>query len=122
MRAVIQRVSKASVSIDGKVKSKIKSGWVVLLGIEPDDTSEDQEWLAGKIIRLRIFNDENGVMNSSVMDVDGNVIPIRDPDGPYGGQFRFSIGDESGIVNITTYENGSGAPCGDLVDEQVVIP
>lgn len=76
MRAVIQRVSHASVSINGEIKSSIRNGLVVLLGIEPDDTSEDQEWLAGKIIRLRIFNDEKGIMNRSVLDVDGNVIVV----------------------------------------------
>ncbi len=69
MRAVIQRVSKASVTIDGKIHSQINEGLLVLLGIEDADTDADIEWLSGKIINLRIFNDENGVMNVSVKDI-----------------------------------------------------
>lgn len=76
MRTVIQRASKASVSIDGKVKSSIKNGLLVLLGIEPEDTIEDLEWLASKIARLRIFNDANRVMNLSVVDIDGDILVI----------------------------------------------
>jgi D-tyrosyl-tRNA(Tyr) deacylase len=76
MRAVIQRVSKASVTIDKKVKSAIEDGLLILLGIEDADTNEDIEWLCGKITRLRIFDDENGVMNKSVVDVDGNILVV----------------------------------------------
>jgi D-tyrosyl-tRNA(Tyr) deacylase len=76
MRVVIQRVSNASVTIDGMVKSKIGKGLLILLGIENEDTQEDIDWLAGKISRLRIFDDESGVMNLSVMDIDGEVIVV----------------------------------------------
>ena len=74
MRAVIQRVNKASVTIDNKIYSQINSGLLVLLGIEDADTAEDIEWLSGKIVNLRIFNDENGVMNVSVKDIDGELL------------------------------------------------
>ncbi|MGS2763584.1 D-aminoacyl-tRNA deacylase [Sinomicrobium sp. M5D2P9] len=76
MRAVIQRVNEASVSIDSKVKSSIRSGLLILLGIENADTTEDIIWLSGKIANLRIFNDENGVMNRSVLETDGDVIVV----------------------------------------------
>ena len=76
MRAVIQRVSKASVTIDGKVNAQIGNGLLVLLGIEDADTVEDIEWLSGKIVNLRIFDDETGVMNESVMDKKGDIILV----------------------------------------------
>ena len=76
MRAVIQRVSEASVKIEGILKGKINSGLLVLLGIEELDNAEDIEWLSGKICRLRIFSDENGVMNLSVQEVNGEVLLI----------------------------------------------
>ncbi len=76
MRVVIQRVSNASVTIDGTVKSKIGKGLLILLGIENADTQEDIDWLAGKISRLRIFDDESGIMNLSVMDIDGEVLVV----------------------------------------------
>ncbi len=76
MRAVIQRVKSASVTIEGKVRSSIGQGLMVLLGIEEADNMEDIKWLAGKISRLRIFEDENMVMNRSVMDVDGQVMVV----------------------------------------------
>ena len=76
MRALIQRVSQASVTIDGKIKSEIGKGLLIFLGIEEQDTHEDIDWLAGKISRLRIFPDEQEVMNRSVMDVDGNLLLI----------------------------------------------
>ncbi|MEI2738863.1 MAG: D-aminoacyl-tRNA deacylase [Chitinophagaceae bacterium] len=76
MRAVIQRVSKASVTIDGKIHSKIGMGLLVLLGIEDADTAEDIEWLSGKIVNLRIFDDGNGVMNESVIDKNGDIILV----------------------------------------------
>ena len=76
MRAVIQRVSKASVSVEGEVRAVIGNGVLVLLGIEEADAEQDIEWLAGKITRLRIFDDDEGVMNLSVKDVDGEVIVV----------------------------------------------
>lgn len=76
MRAVIQRVSKASVTIDGKIHSQIGHGLLVLLGIEDADTVEDIEWLSGKIVNLRIFDDTGGVMNESVIDKKGDILLI----------------------------------------------
>ena len=76
MRAVIQRVSKVSVTINNKIHSQINNGLLVLLGIEDADTVEDIEWLSGKIINLRIFNDENGVMNVSVKDINGDILVV----------------------------------------------
>jgi D-aminoacyl-tRNA deacylase len=76
MRVVIQRVSDASVTIDGKIKSAIGFGLLVLLGIEDADTTEDVEWLSGKIVNLRIFNDANGIMNLSLKDTNGEVILV----------------------------------------------
>lgn len=76
MRVVIQRVSEASVSIDSKVISKIKKGVLILLGIEEADSREDIEWLCGKIARLRIFDDEAGIMNLSVMDIKGEILVV----------------------------------------------
>ena len=76
MRAVIQRVTKASVTIDAKIHSAINNGLLVLLGIEDADTAEDIEWLSGKIINLRIFNDENGIMNVSVKDSNGDILVV----------------------------------------------
>lgn len=76
MKAVIQRVSSASVTIDGKIKSSINNGLLILLGIEEKDHKEDIEWLSGKITRLRIFSDDKGAMNLSVADVDGDVLII----------------------------------------------
>lgn len=76
MRAVIQRVTKASVTIEGKIHSSIGTGLLVFLGIEDADADEDIEWLSQKIVNLRIFNDENGVMNISVKDVMGEILVI----------------------------------------------
>lgn len=76
MRIVIQRVSHASVTINGTTKSKIDKGYLILLGIEEADSSEDIDWLCHKIVGLRVFEDENGVMNRSIMDVDGNIIVV----------------------------------------------
>lgn len=76
MRAVVQRVSEAAVRIDGKVRAAIGTGVVVLVGIEEADTGEDVEWLAGKIARLRIFNDDSGVMNRSVQEAGGEILAI----------------------------------------------
>lgn len=76
MRAVIQRVSRASVTIEGNVHSRIGMGLLVLAGIEDADTGEDIEWLSGKIVNLRIFDDANGVMNESVKDKGGDIIVV----------------------------------------------
>lgn len=76
MRAVIQRVLRASVSIKKTIKSEIGTGLLVLLGIEEADTHDDVGWLAGKISRLRIFDDEQGIMNKSIMEVNGEVLII----------------------------------------------
>ena len=76
MRILIQRVNEASVEIDNEIKSSIEVGLLVLLGIEETDTEADSEWLAGKVIGLRIFDDENGVMNRSVTDVHGDVLVV----------------------------------------------
>jgi D-tyrosyl-tRNA(Tyr) deacylase len=76
MRAVIQRVSKASVTIDNQLKSSIGKGLLVLLGICEEDSEEDVNWLVHKLIGLRIFDDDNGVMNRSVSDVDGEVLVV----------------------------------------------
>ncbi len=76
MRAVIQRVSSASVSIDGAVKSAIGPGLLVLLGVGHEDGQEDLDWLVKKIAGLRIFNDEEGVMNRSVVDVKGEALVV----------------------------------------------
>ena len=76
MRAVIQRVSKASVAVDKNITGKIQTGLLVLLGIEDADTDEDIQWLSAKIVNLRIFNDENGVMNKSVTEVGGDVLLV----------------------------------------------
>ena len=76
MRAVIQRVAEAKVTIAGSVKGAIDPGLVVLLGVEDADTAEDIEWLSGKIVRLRIFNDDSGVMNLSVQEAGGDILLI----------------------------------------------
>ena len=76
MRTVIQRVSRASVTIGGACKSAIGEGFLILVGIEEADTQEDADWLCKKIIGLRVFDDENGVMNKSVLDVDGELLVV----------------------------------------------
>ncbi|MBQ1610329.1 MAG: D-tyrosyl-tRNA(Tyr) deacylase, partial [Muribaculaceae bacterium] len=76
MRIVIQRVKNASVTIDNKLHSAIGQGLLILVGITQDDTEADVKWLAQKTVNLRIFDDENGVMNRSVMDVAGEVLAV----------------------------------------------
>lgn len=88
MRVVLQRVSEASVTIDGKVNAEIKKGLLVLLGIEHEDSEEDIEWLCGKIAKMRIFNDDNGVMNESLLQVKGDVIVVS--------QFTLHAGTKKG--------------------------
>ena len=76
MKIVLQRVSEASVTVDGEKTADIKKGLLVLVGIEDADTQEDIDWLAGKIIKMRIFGDENDIMNCSVQDIDGDIIVV----------------------------------------------
>jgi len=76
MRAVVQRVSSASVSIAGQVKSGISAGFLVLLAVEEADDAADIEWLSGKLVRLRIFNDENGLMNRSIQEIQGAILVV----------------------------------------------
>lgn len=76
MKAVIQRVNHASVKVDGQVTSSIRKGLLVLLGITASDTREDSIWLSKKILNLRIFNDDKGIMNHSLLDIDGEVIIV----------------------------------------------
>jgi D-tyrosyl-tRNA(Tyr) deacylase len=76
MRIVIQRVTEASVTVDGKITGAIETGLVILMGVEDADTEEDIQWLSNKIVNLRIFNDENGVMNLGIKEVNGNVLLV----------------------------------------------
>ncbi len=76
MRAVVQRVSKASVTVEGEIISKIGIGLLILLGVENEDAKADIEWLSRKIVNLRIFNDEEGVMNKSLIEVNGDAIVV----------------------------------------------
>lgn len=76
MRVVIQRVSHASVTIEGREKSDIKEGFMILLGIGEDDKQEDIDWLCKKIASLRVFDDENGVMNKSITDINGDILVV----------------------------------------------
>ena len=76
MRVVIQRVSRASVTIEGTTKSSIQNGFLILLGICDEDTMEDVDWLVRKIAGLRVFDDENHVMNRSILDIDGEILVI----------------------------------------------
>ena len=95
MRAVIQRVTRASVTINGTIHGQIANGLLVLAGIEDSDTEEDIGWLSGKIINMRIFNDENGVMNISLKDVDGDILLIS--------QFTLHAGEKVGYLNVHLY-------------------
>lgn len=76
MRAVIQRVSKASVTIDGRIRAEIGRGMLILLGIEETDSVEDVDWLVGKVTRLRIFNDDEGDMNLPLQEIGGEIIVV----------------------------------------------
>jgi len=76
MKVVIQRCLEASVTIDGVVKGKIGQGYMILVGFVADDTEEDMKWIAGKIDGLRVFNDQDGVMNLSIHDVDGDILLV----------------------------------------------
>ncbi|MDD5862825.1 MAG: D-aminoacyl-tRNA deacylase [Prevotellaceae bacterium] len=76
MRIVIQRVREASVTINGKVKSAIQQGYMILVGVCEEDTQEDVDWLAKKVIGLRVFDDEQGIMNKSILDINGEILVI----------------------------------------------
>src|ERR1700744_4597491 len=76
MRAVLQRVSEASCQVDGEITGQIGTGFLILLGIEDADTTEDLQWLAQKIANMRVFGDEEGLMNKSLADIDGNILLI----------------------------------------------
>jgi D-tyrosyl-tRNA(Tyr) deacylase len=76
MRAVIQRVTQASCTVDGSITGQIDTGFLVLLGIEDADTTEDLQWLAQKIVGMRVFGDENGLMNKALADVNGRILLI----------------------------------------------
>lgn len=76
MRIVIQRVKHASVSIDGQIKSAIETGFLILLGIEEADTKEDADWLCRKVAGLRVFDDQEGVMNRSIIDIEGEALVV----------------------------------------------
>ena len=76
MRLVIQRVKEASVTVNNELVSKVARGLLILIGIEDNDTDEDVEWLSNKVVNLRIFDDENGVMNKSVKDIDGEILVV----------------------------------------------
>jgi len=76
MRAVLQRVTQASCTVDGKITGEIKTGFLVLLGVEDADTDEDLQWLAQKIAAMRVFGDEDGLMNKALADVNGDILLI----------------------------------------------
>ena len=76
MRAVIQRVSRASVIIEGTVKAEIRQGFLILLGVCDEDSQEDVEWLVKKVSNLRVFNDDNGIMNRSIIETGGNCLVV----------------------------------------------
>src|SRR5687768_10739285 len=100
MRAVIQRVTKAAVTVNGHAHAKIGNGLLVLLGIEDTDTDEDVEWLAGKIIHLRIFDDDQGVMNKSLVETGGELMLIS--------QFTLHASTKKG--NRPSYSRASKGP------------
>ncbi|HTY88547.1 MAG TPA: D-aminoacyl-tRNA deacylase [Candidatus Acidoferrum sp.] len=100
MRAVIQRVSRASVTIQNAVKGRIEKGLLVLLAVEESDGNEDIEWLSGKIVRLRVFPDENGVMNRSVLETGGDILLIS--------QFTLYASTRKG--NRPSYSRSAGPP------------
>ena len=76
MRIVIQRVTEANVKVEGKICGKIGHGLLIFVGIEESDSNDDIEWLCKKIVNMRIFDDENGIMNKSIIDIDGNILAI----------------------------------------------
>lgn len=111
MRAVIQRVSKASVTVDGKVTGHIREGLLVLLGIEDADTDEDLQWLSAKIVNLRIFNDDEGVMNRSVLEVGGGILLVS--------QFTLHASTKKG--NRPSYIRASKPPVAIPIYEKMIV-
>ena len=111
MRAVIQRVLQASVLVDNKIKSEIKKGLLVFVGIEDSDIEEDIEWLSNKIINLRIFDDENKVPNISVKDIDGDILAVS--------QFTLHASTKKG--NRPSYIKASKAGIAIPVYEKLII-
>ena len=111
MRVVIQRVSKAAVTIDNKEKSAINVGLLVLIGIEDADTDEDIKWLSNKIVNLRIFDDENKIPNRSVKDLDGDILLVS--------QFTLQASTKKG--NRPSYLKASKAEVSVPVYEKMII-
>jgi D-tyrosyl-tRNA(Tyr) deacylase len=111
MRAVIQRVSEASVTVDEKITGAIKRGLLIFLGIEDIDTAEDIEWLSSKIVNMRIFNDENGVMNIGLKDVDGDMLLVS--------QFTLHASTKKG--NRPSYSRASKPDIAIPMYEQMIV-
>ena len=110
MRAVIQRVSEATVKVNGEITGSIQKGLLVLMGIEDADTIEDIQWLSGKIVNMRIFDDANGVMNVSVKDVDGDILLVS--------QFTLHASTKKG--NRPSYIRASKPPYAIPMYEQMI--
>jgi D-tyrosyl-tRNA(Tyr) deacylase len=110
MRAVIQRVSEAMVKVNGEVTGSIQKGLLVLVGIEDADTTEDIEWLSGKIVNMRIFDDANGVMNVGIKDVDGGILLVS--------QFTLHASTKKG--NRPSYSRASKPPIAIPMYEQMI--
>ncbi|MDB5222961.1 MAG: D-tyrosyl-tRNA(Tyr) deacylase, partial [Chitinophagaceae bacterium] len=111
MRAVIQRVLQANVMINNQIKSDIKNGLLVFVGIEDEDTEDDIEWLSNKIVNLRIFNDENKIPNISVKDIDGEILAVS--------QFTLHASTKKG--NRPSYIKASKAEIAIPLYEQFII-
>ncbi len=111
MRAVVQRVSNASVTIDHKIKSEIKNGLLVFVGIEDTDNEQDIKWLSNKIVNLRIFDDENKIPNISVKDIDGDILAVS--------QFTLHASTKKG--NRPSYIKASKAEVAIPLYEQFII-
>ena len=111
MRAVIQRVSQASVTVDEKIAGAINTGLLILLGIEDIDTTEDIEWLSSKVVNMRIFNDENGVMNISLKDVEGDILLVS--------QFTLHASTKKG--NRPSYSRASKPDFAVPIYEQMIV-
>ena len=109
MRAVIQRVSQASVTIDGEVKAEIGHGYMILLGCENADTAEDIEWLSKKIVNLRVMDDDQGVMNRSILDSGGDILLVSSS--PYGLRTRKATGQVTSVQAATTSPSHSTTRC-----------
>jgi len=106
MRIVIQRCAQASVTLNNEVKTAIGRGYLILLGIEESDTEEDANWLIHKVINLRVFDDEQGIMNRSIMDIDGEILVVKarkaDTKEPVYLAFQ-SLPDGPDRKNVTIY-------------------